>query len=136
MLPYTYFVFYLGIPDHRDMDSFASGGGPGHRFSMQDDDEEDDEATAMAMANRQSVIKFNVREEEEDDLEREVSLWLIKISDLCFLSLLLHLFVKIGMFASLITEFYFYYLLKGGFEFHQGSPTSIDGFDPDRKLGF
>ena len=109
MLPYTYFVFYLGIPDHRDMDSFASGGGPGHRFSMQDDDEEDDEATAMAMANRQSVIKFNVREEEEDDLEREVSLWLIKISDLCFLSLLLHYFVKIGMFASLITEFYFYY---------------------------
>ena len=90
MLPYTYFVFVVGIPDHRDMDSFASGGGPGHRFSMQDDDEEDDEATAMAMANRQSVIKFNVREEEEDDLEREVSLWLIKISDLCFLSLLLH----------------------------------------------
>ena len=78
MLPYTYFVFYLGIPDHRDMDSFASGGGPGHRFSMQDDDEEDDEATAMAMANRQSVIKFNVREEEEDDLEREVSLGLIR----------------------------------------------------------
>ena len=76
---------------------------------MQDDDEEDDEATAMAMANRQSVIKFNVREEEEDDLEREVSLGLIKISDLCFLSLLLHYFVKIGMFASLITEFYFYY---------------------------
>jgi len=73
MLPYTYFVFYLGIPDHRDMDSFASGGGPGHRFSMQDDDEEDDEATAMAMANRQSVIKFNVREEEEDDLERETA---------------------------------------------------------------
>ena len=84
MLPYTYFVFYLGIPDHRDMDSFASGGGPGHRFSMQDDDEEDEEATAIAMANRQSVIKFNVREDEEEDLEREVSLVSILTHHLLF----------------------------------------------------
>ena len=136
MLPYTYFVFYLGIPDHRDMDSFASGGGPGHRFSMQDDDEEDDEATAMAMANRQSVIKFNVREEEEDDLEREVSLWLIKISDLCFLSLLLHLICEDWNVCFAYYRILFLLLLKGGFEFHQGSPTSIDGFDLDRKLGF
>ena len=64
-------LYLAGIPDHHDMDSFASGAG--NRFSMQDDDEDDDEAAAMAMANRQSVIKFNVREDEEDDLEREVS---------------------------------------------------------------
>ena len=84
MLPYTYFVFVVGIPDHRDMDSFASGGPGGHRFSMQDDDEEDDEATAIAMANRQSVIKFNVREDEEEDLEREVSLVSILTHHLLF----------------------------------------------------
>ena len=56
------------------MDSFASGG---RRFSTQDDDEDDD-AAHEAMINRQSVIKFAQDVADEDDLEREVSLEILK----------------------------------------------------------